>query len=45
MFFTQDDNKKIEHWLQKHSIKDTEFQEASFLEGEETITVVKGGHN
>ena len=45
MFFTQEDYKKIEHWIQKHSIKDTEFQEASFLEGEETITVVQGGHN
>lgn len=46
MFFTQDDYKKIQAWLTKNSIKDTEFNEAiEPLNGNETITLVQNGHN
>lgn len=46
MFFTQDDYKKIQQWLIKNSVKDTEFNEANIpLNGEETITIVQGNQN
>lgn len=46
MFFTQDDYKKIQAWLTKNSVKDTEFNEAiEPLNGNETITLVQNGHN
>lgn len=46
MFFTQDDYKKIQAWLTKNSIKDTEFNEAiEPLNGNETIALVQNGHN
>ena len=46
MYFTQDDYKKIQDWLTRNSIKDTEFNEAiEPLNGNETITLVQNGHN
>ena len=45
MFFTQEDYRKIEQWLQRNSVKDTEFQEALPLNGLETITLVQDEHN
>ena len=45
MYFTQEDYKKIENWLSKKSVKDSNFQEALPLNGEEIITVVQSGHN
>lgn len=46
MFFTQDDYKKIQQWLTKNSVKDTEFNEASIpFNGEEIITIVQGNQN
>ena len=46
MFFTQDDYKKIQQWLTKNSVKDTEFDEANIpFNGEETITIVQGNQN
>ncbi len=46
MFFTQDDYKKIQQWLSKNSVKDTEFNEAIVpFEGNETIAFVQNGHN
>lgn len=46
MFFTQDDYKKIQDWLTRNSIKDTEFNEAiEPLNGNETIALVQNGHN
>ena len=46
MFFTQDDYKKIQAWLTKNSVKDTECNEAiEPLNGNETITLVQNGHN
>ena len=45
MFFTQEDYRKIERWLQRNSVKDTEFQEALPLKGEETVAIVQDGHN
>ena len=45
MYFTQEDYKKIENWLSKKSVKDSDFQEALPLNGEEIITVVQSGHN
>ena len=45
MFFTQEDYRKIEQWLQRNSVKDTEFQEALSLKGTETVALVQDGHN
>ena len=46
MFFTQDDYKKIQQWLTKNSVKDTEFNEANIpFNGEETITIVQDNQN
>lgn len=46
MFFTQDDYKKIQQWLSKNSVKDTEFNEAIVpFEGNETIAFVQNGYN
>ena len=46
MFFTQDDYKKIQQWIIKNSVRDTEFNEANIpFNGEETITIVQGNQN
>lgn len=45
MYFTQEDYKKIENWLHRNSVKDTEFQEALPFTGTELVTVVQDGHN
>ena len=46
MHFTQEDYKKIEQWLLKNSVKDSEFQEALLpISGEETIVIVQEGYN
>lgn len=46
MFFTQEDYRKIEDYLKRKSIKDTEFNEAvTPLKGNEVITCVQDGHN
>lgn len=46
MYFTQEDYKKIQSWLQHNAIRDTEFSDANLpLEGSETITLVQKGYN
>lgn len=45
MHFTQEDYKKIEDWLLKNSVKDSEFQEALPLNGSETVVITQNGHN
>ena len=46
MFFTQEDYLKIQRWLQRNSVRDTEFQEASTpLRGNETVALVQSGQN
>lgn len=45
MYFTQEDYKKIESWLLKNSVKDSDFQEAFSLKGKETVVVTQDGHN
>lgn len=45
MFFTQEDYKKIEQWLLRNSIKDTEFQESLPVKGNEWITIIQDGYN
>lgn len=46
MFFTQEDYRKIEEYLKKKSIKDTQFDEAiTPLDGTEEITFVQKGKN
>lgn len=46
MFFTQEDYLKIQQWLQRNSVKDTEFQEADMpFAGNEIITIIQNGHN
>lgn len=46
MFFTQDDYKKIQQWLIKNSVKDTEFNEANIpFNGNEIVSIVQGNQN
>ena len=46
MFFTQDDYKKIEQWLSRNAIKDTEFNNSVLpLKGNEEVTIIQDGHN
>ena len=46
MFFTQEDYRKIEDFLKRKSIKDTQFDEAiTPLDGEEEIAFVQNGKN
>ena len=46
MFFTQEDYKKIEEWLSRNAVRDTEFNEAvQPFEGNEIISFVQNGHN
>lgn len=45
MYFTQEDYKKIEDWLHKKAVKDTSYQEASMLTGNELLTLVQEGYN
>ena len=46
MFFTQDDYLKIQGWLQRNSVRDTEFQAASLpLRGDEIAAIIQDGKN
>lgn len=45
MFFTQEDYKKIQDWLYRNSVKDTEFPITDTLNGNEIITIVQEGKN
>lgn len=45
MHFTQEDYKKIESWLLKNSVKDSEFQKAFPVNGNETIVITQEGRN
>lgn len=45
MYFTKEDFKKIEQWLKRNSVKDTEFPKATLLDGLETILIVQNGEN
>ena len=46
MFFTQEDYKKIQQWLIKNSVKDTEFNKANIpLNGNEIVSIVQGNQN
>lgn len=45
MHFTQEDYKKIESWLLRNSVKDTEFQEALPLTGDESVVITQDNHN
>ena len=46
MFFTQEDFRKIEDYIKRKSIKDTQFDEAiTPLDGEEEIAFVQNGKN
>lgn len=46
MFFTQEDYIKIQQWLAKNSVKDTEFNEATIpFNGNEIVSIVQGNQN
>lgn len=45
MYFSQEDYIKIENWLYKKSIKDSDFEEAEPLNGNELIAIVQNGSN
>ena len=45
MYFSQEDYIKIENWLYKRSMKDSDFEEAEPLNGNEFIAIVQNGSN
>lgn len=45
MYFTQDDYRKIEKWLQQRAVKDSQLPQTDSIEGTETIAVVQNGEN
>lgn len=46
MFFTQEDYIKIQQWLSRNSVKDTEFNEANIpFNGNEIVSIVQGNQN
>jgi hypothetical protein len=45
MFFTTEDYKKIQEWLQHNSIKDTDLPDTGELTGTETLVIVQNGKN
>lgn len=45
MFFTVEDYKKIQQWLQHNSVKDTEFIRTTNPQFEDTVTIVQEGKN
>lgn len=45
MHFTQEDYKKIENWFNSRSVKDSDFQDATSLNGKEFVTIIQNGHN
>ena len=45
MFFTIDDYRKIEKWLQQRSIKDSQFEEALVIKGDELVPIIQEGQN
>ena len=45
MLFTQEDYKKIENWLKARAIKDSEFTEASSLDGDDYVVITQDGEN
>jgi hypothetical protein len=45
MFFTTEDYKKIQKWLQHNSIKDTDLPDTGDITGTETLVIVQNGKN
>jgi hypothetical protein len=45
MFFTTDDYKKIQQWLQHNSVRDADLPETGELKGTETLVIVQNGKN
>lgn len=45
MIFTKEDYKKIERYLKANSVKDSEFQDALPIDGDEIFVVTQDGHN
>lgn len=45
MHFTIEDYNKIEQWLKRNSVKDTEFPKVYSADGEDLVTILQGGYN
>lgn len=45
MFFTQEDFRKIEQWLQARTIKDSQLSKARPIDGTESLAIVQDGRN
>lgn len=45
MFFTQEDYRKIEKWLQLRTLRDSDFPSTDFLRGTEWIPIIQNGKN
>lgn len=45
MYFTQEDYRKIEAWLQTRTVKDTQFVQADPIKGDELIPIVQDDRN
>lgn len=45
MYFTQEDYRKIDNWLEQRAVRDSDLPLAEPLVGSELITIVQDGHN
>lgn len=45
MYFTREDYKKIEEWLSKRTLRDTEFPSTDCLDGSEKFAIIQNGEN
>lgn len=45
MYFTEEDYRKIEDWLKKRVVKDSELAYADIMSGDEKVALVQDGHN
>jgi hypothetical protein len=45
MFFTTEDYKRIQQWLQHNSMKDTDLPDTGEMKGNETLVIVQNGRN
>lgn len=45
MHFTKEDYNKIEQWLRRNSVKDTEFPKAARIQQNDNITIIQDGEN
>lgn len=45
MYFTQEDYKKIQEWLLRNSVRDSDLDSVDSIKGDESVAIVKEGEN